>query len=217
MSIFLILFLLYSAKCFTKNEITLKTVYSGKQKILSDAFDRNSYPTSIEINGVPQQEIKNEYQFEEIINTIKLTWDYEITTMSKMFQYLAIIESVDLSKFDSSNVIEMESTFKYCLSLKSIDFTNFNTSKVENMNFMFSGCKKLERLNLVSFDISQVTSFEEMFKGCSSLKTLNLEGFSFEPNTSTIDMFKDCNESMVYCIKNIPPDVQSQLKDFPNK
>ena len=119
-SIILILFLLYSTECYTKNEITIKIHGTGKQKILSDSFNRKSYPTSIKINDVVQDDIKNEYNLNELLNSIIFTWDSEITNLSEMFQKVENLTSVDFSKFDSSNVIETVSMFNGCNKLKKL-------------------------------------------------------------------------------------------------
>ena len=54
------------------------------------------------------------------------------------------MEELNLSNFDSSNVIDMEAMFNECHKLKEIKgINNFNTSKVINMNTMFQGCNEL--------------------------------------------------------------------------
>ena len=36
--------------------------------------------------------------------------------------------------------------FASCSKLKSVDLSKFNTSNVRNMGFMFSGCSNLEKI-----------------------------------------------------------------------
>ena len=55
---------------------------------------------------------------------------------------------LDLSSFDTSNVIDMSSLFNACTSLKSIDVSGFDTSSVTNMNYMFQNCSSLTTVNL---------------------------------------------------------------------
>ena len=51
---------------------------------------------------------------------------------------------VDLSNFDTSQVIYMNSMLYGCSSLESLDLSNFDTSKVTNMRSMFYNCSSLE-------------------------------------------------------------------------
>ena len=43
------------------------------------------------------------------------------------------LKSIDLSKMDTSNTLNISSMFYGCSSLISLNLSNFNTLKVENM------------------------------------------------------------------------------------
>jgi len=74
-----------------------------------------------------------------------------------MFAYCEELEYLDLSNFDTSNVIYMNHLFAGCDKLKEIKGLNkFNTKKVKNMAGLFSGCKELEYLDLSNFDTSNL-------------------------------------------------------------
>lgn len=64
----------------------------------------------------------------------------------------------------------MESFFNYCESLNSVNLSKFDTSKVTSMNYMFYNCRKLTSLNIASFDTQQCKSFNYIFENCNSLK-----------------------------------------------
>jgi len=51
--------------------------------------------------------------------------------------------------------------------LKELNLSNFNTQNVINMKSMFYGCSSLKELNLSNFNTINVTDMESMFKGCS--------------------------------------------------
>ena len=50
--------------------------------------------------------------------------------MHDMFNNCVNLLSLDLSNFDTNNVVEMSGMFAQCHSLKSLDISNFDTSKV---------------------------------------------------------------------------------------
>lgn len=92
--------------------------------------------------------------------------------MSEMFCGCNNIEQVNLSGFDTSNVIDMCSMFYGCEKLKKLNLHNFDTSKVEIMGGMFNGNRNLEELDLSAFDTSKVDTVIGMFKDCEKLKNL---------------------------------------------
>ena len=99
-----------------------------------------------------------------------------------MFLGCSSLTSLDLSKFDTSNVVDMSAMFNSCSSLTSLDVSNFNTSNVTNMGYMFSGCSSLTLLNLSNFNTNKVTDMSSMFYNCSSLTSLDVSNF----NTSNV-------------------------------
>ena len=78
-----------------------------------------------------------------------------------MFQDCNQLESLDLSNFNTSNVIYMESMFNGCLKLKEIQGINkLDTYRAENMMAFFQGCSELEYLDLSNFNTSNVIYME---------------------------------------------------------
>lgn len=86
------------------------------------------------------------------------------------------IESMDLSEYDTSEIMDMGFMFANC-EFSSINVNNFNTSNVTTMYGMFCGCRNLEKLDLSSFDTHNVTNISSMFLGCRSLTELDLSNF----------------------------------------
>jgi surface protein len=110
------------------------------------------------------------------------------------------ITELDISSFDTSNVINMGAMFT-AFNMKKNDWENrsiekiifgknFKTSNVTNMNDMFSGQPLIE-LDLSSFDTSEVTSMWHMFNGCTKLTELNLCGFNTSKVTNMQRMFRN--------------------------
>ena len=118
---------------YKTSEIILKIQGTGYQNILSSFFSTSSYPNNIYINGIEKNSINYNYYFDEINNTVKLVWDEPIDNCNSMFKECLNIIEIDLSKFDTSNVIDMGWMFESCSLLSSLDVSNFNTSKVISM------------------------------------------------------------------------------------
>jgi len=102
----------------------------------------------------------------------------DIKGMNSLFYGVKGIKDLDLSKWDTSNVITMHSMFS------SSDFNSplcFNTSKVEDMSFMFFGSEYNHPLSL---DTSKVKRFNSMFEESKfnhplDFDTSNLKAMSY--------------------------------------
>ena len=94
--------------------------------------------------------------------------------------------TLNISSFDTTNVVDMAQMFHNCYSLTSLDLSGFNTSNVTDMSNMFYFCSAITNLDLSSFDTSSVTNMNYMFDGCVNLNTLTLsDDFSFNGSGST--------------------------------
>lgn len=115
----------------------------------------------------------------------------EITNMSEMFS-CCNFDVLDLSKYNTSNVLYMDSMFWNCDSLKSVNLSSFNTTNVKDMSNMFGCCIDLENLDLSNFNTSKVTDMCIMFYRCESLTELNLKSFDTSRVVNMSYMFEDC-------------------------
>ena len=82
---------------------------SGKQKILSDTFEK--LPDVILINGA-NVEIKKEYDLESVNNTVIMKWNSDLGKCNEMFKDLSNIDSIEFSNFNQTNIVEMTSMFQ---------------------------------------------------------------------------------------------------------
>ena len=120
------------------------------------------------------------------------------TKMDYMFAGLTKVESLDLSRLDTSNVTSMVGVFYNSPSLTSINMNNWDTSKVQYMNSMFRGVSGLTSLDVSSFDTSKVTTMESMFYGAGTADlTIDLSNFDTPLVTTMIDMFNECKASSI--------------------
>ena len=204
-------------------QIILKIKGSGTQKILNDYYtclhyDYNKIPNQDERFGVYNgelpdyiyvngdlQSLSKVYEVSNLINEeneIIIRWNSPITSCFCMFHCLSNITKIDLSKFDTSKVEDMQSMFDGCSSLKSLNLNGLNTSSVINMSYMFISCTSLISLNLNGFDTSSVTSMYFMFHGCNSLISLNLNSFNTPLVKDFDDMFAGCSSLIALEISN---------------
>ena len=61
-----------------------------------------------------------------------------------MFCSCESLASLDVSHFDTSQVVNMSGMFWYCENMKSLDVSHFDTSQVTDMSGMFITVKILQ-------------------------------------------------------------------------
>ena len=126
-----------------------------------------------------------------------------------LFHHPDYVEKIDLSEYDTSNIVDMTLMFANCYY--DIDLSKFDTRNVTNMCCMFGCSPKLVELDLSSFDTSKVEYVQYMFCGCSSLVRLDLSKFdakSFQDYvhifylSTNINYIKCRKEFKDWCIKH---------------
>lgn len=126
-----------------------------------------------------------------VLNGVDLTgWDTSnVTNMRSMFfEAFSLTKNLihlDLSSLDTSNVVDMSNMFGRCTKVQSIDLSNFDTSKVVNMNRMFFACNELISLDIAHFNTSNVTSMANLFAECKKLPYVDVSNFD---TSSAIDL-----------------------------
>ena len=120
----------------------------------------------------------------------------ELDDLCGIFDRLNKVEVVDISGWDTSNVITMEDMFCFCGKLKNIiGIENLDVSNVEYANNMFYECKNLVELDLTNWNPISLEYASYMFYGCSNLKIIkNIENWQL-PN------IKDVYRMFSYCTK----------------
>ena len=144
-------------------------------------------------------DIKYKYQKyfrpeKEGLYNIKLKLNIKIKDCSYMFFGCEKLTNIDLTSFNTKNVINMENMFAYCSNLKSIDLSSFDTKNVVNMKFMFNGCNKLTNINLSSFETKNVINMEYMFYECENLMNIDLSSFETNNVINMESMFYECKK-----------------------
>ena len=116
-----------------------------------------------------------------------------VINMACMFIDCKSLTNINLSNLNTQNVNNIGAMFSKCESLINIDLSNFNTQNVINMSGMFYGCKSLINIDLSNFNTQNVTNMSSMFGECESLKYLNLSNFDIHNVKNMVNIFFGCN------------------------
>ena len=109
----------------------------------------------------------------------------------------------------------MNSMFNKCTSLSSLDLSNFETSNVVDMSYMFSEYSSLTSLNLSNFVTYVNIDMNNMFNNCEKLEYINMINFKdLDSRFWQDDMFKNVPENVVLCINktNIKKKIYPQIE-----
>ena len=124
----------------------------------------------------------------------------KVTSMRAMFARCKSLENLDvISKWDTSSCTDMLGVFQVCTSLESLDLSKWDVSNVTNMNKMFlstseAGEMKLKSIgNISNWNTGNVTIMTGMFQHCSALTSLDLSNWNTEKVTDMTYMFSNCN------------------------
>lgn len=115
-------------------------------------------------------------------------------TLERMFYGCSNLQSVDVDRFNTSNVLYFTDMFYGCYNLRDLDVSGFDTSKATEMSGMFAYCSSLPQLDVSGFVTKRVTDMSYMFTGCSNVPVLDVSGFNTARVTSFAGMFSDCSK-----------------------
>lgn len=146
----------------------------------------------------------------ESLETLNLSgWNTDhLTTLSSTFSYCTSLKNIiGIEDFNTENVVYMSYLFSGCNALESLDLSKWKTSNVWSFRNMFANCSSLRELNVNNFDITGVNAEEGyyqfdlgyMFYNCSSLTTLDLSNWDTSRAKYMAYMFGGCeNLQAVY-------------------
>lgn len=115
-----------------------------------------------------------------------------------MFSYSTSTDSLNLSKWNVSQVNDFESLFKNS-KFNSLNLSGWNVSGSEQLDypdrvlqFMFSGCSA-SNIDVSNWNISNVDDTSSMFEGCSALtRIVGISDWNTKRLNLVYSMFKDC-------------------------
>lgn len=135
-----------------------------------------------------------------------------------MFNGCRSLTGIDVSAFDTRNVVTMNSMFSNCRSLTSLDLSSFDLGKVTTLGYfcandvallsvipprntgnvsiftaMFSCCGRLSGLDVSGFDTSNATKMDDMFRNVQNVE-FDLRGWDTSKVTNMSWMFYGCTK-----------------------
>lgn len=179
--------------CESLTSLVLDNFSTSNVTTMKEMFMNCHSLTSLNLNSFYTPNLEDaSYMFSDCWNLKTLNFKNMTTSEVKRMAYMfhnTAIESIDVSKFDTSNVVSMWHMFSECRYLKRLDLSNFNTSSLTTIASMFSECYALEELNVSSFNTSKIESFFRVFWHCENLTSLNVSNFNTSKATTFSGMF----------------------------
>ena len=166
---------------FTKGDFT----YKYKQKSYFDSGPETFDWTNIDYDGWGVKLTTSSINVVDTSNLCSYINNKPIVATNYMF-YESNAAILDLSNFDTSNVMDMSDMFAYSQAT-TLNVTNFDTSNVVNMNGMFQH-SQATIIDVSNFDTSKVTDMSYMFAG-SYATTLDVSSFDTSKVTDMRYMF----------------------------
>jgi len=162
----------------------LNTIYFNNNYDTSDAinmyamFAGGNNITELDLSTFNTRKVNNMVGIFSAWDDIKNTWGNR-----------SIKKIIFGDDFDTSHIDNMQDMFAG-QPLTSIDLSKFNTSNVTYMYHMFNGCNHLVELDLSTFDTNKVYNMREIFAGCPELKTIYVSNsFTINNVDNSINMF----------------------------
>ena len=160
-------------------------------------MEMNEENTELYINDFKYKFKKYFIPEKEGLYTIKIILNFNIKNCRCMFKGCLNLESIDLSLFDTQNVMDMSEMFSsgkpsIRSNLKMINLSSLDTKYVTSMNTMFLGCSSLQSIDLSSFNTKNVTDMFGMFFKCFNLKSIDLSSFDTKNVNDMSFMFCEC-------------------------
>ncbi|WP_125566922.1 BspA family leucine-rich repeat surface protein [Companilactobacillus insicii] len=137
--------------------------------------------------------------FDQEISYDKISFDGKVTLHGNVHNFLhaTSAKTIDnLENLDTSDVTDFSNFFSGSKSLQSIDLSKLNTSNATNLNYMLANCSSLTDVKFKDdlgnvMDTSKVKSFLNMFDTDASLKSLDLTGLDTSSATTMAGMFNN--------------------------
>lgn len=114
----------------------------------------------------------------------------KVTNATKMFNGCSVLESVDVSNWNTGNITLMHTMFQKCFALVGINTKKWDTGNVTSMLATFNQCMALKVLDVSSWDVSKVTTMQNLFASCRSLESLDLSNWDVGNVANMASMFK---------------------------
>jgi surface protein len=154
------------------------------------------------------------YGLKDIKKVDLSNYNIKPTDTSFLFSECTNLEEIIFGDFDTSNVKDMYAMFQKS-NIKRLDLSKFVTNNVTNMDYMFDSCQNLEYLDIRNFDFSKTIGCPNIFNGCEdSLKYLNIYSYKDGNIFENSLFFDNANNDLICCINiETSPSFSSKLID----
>ncbi len=174
-------------------------MYDGWKVELTDKSSTEPVTTELcsTINDKPIYDMSHMFANSQATSIDLSSFDTSnVIYMRGMFSAV-VVEELNLSSFDTNKVISMMDMFRGSFSLKNIILSSFDTSNVINMSGMFNGISYIKNLDLSRFDTSNVTDMTEMFSKLFEIDVLDLSNFDTSKVTNMGNMFNSTDVTSI--------------------
>ncbi len=137
----------------------------------------------------------------------------KVTTFDHFMAHSGITLAGDgVARWVTSAAKTMDAMLYSCQN-EVLDVSNFDTSNVLTFNQMFESCTKLKKIiGLENFHTSASQDFSEMFWNCPSLEELNLSAFDTRNATDGADRYGRDGEKTTTMIRFFPENIGALKK-----
>lgn len=124
------------------------------------------------------------------------------TDITNMFRNCKVLKTIDLSRWNTSNISKMGGLFEYCYELTAIKgIGDIDISRNSVFSSLFNGCSKLTELDLSQWVLTKTQClFSYLFAACNGLVSLNIQNIDFNNVTSITGIFSNTNniENLIF-------------------
>lgn len=133
----------------------------------------------------------------------KITSNSYVTNVSGMFRNNSVIENLDLTGMDFTNITSMSYFCNDCSKLKNIIMPTTKNNVLKYLDYAYYGCSELEIIDLSNIDTSNTTRFNDFIRNCTSL--VEIKGVvDLTSNTQALNnAFWNCPQLVKIYIKGL--------------
>ena len=171
-------------------ETYLKTPPKGNWQLKS-YYPNLKYAPAIDTNGITNGE-----RFFYGMSNLELINDYydwsSNTKLNSAFESCKSLKTLDLSKWDVSNVAYLNNLLTDCSELVSVDLSGWYFPNCTSLSSFFLRCTKLKEIKgIENWNVSNISNISNMFQLCESLTELDLSKWDTSNITTYAYAFKD--------------------------
>ncbi len=121
-----------------------------------------------------------------------------VRTMQRFFEGCSALKDLDLSLFDTKNVLDFGGFLRYCKAITTKDAEHaaacIDTSKARDIGGFFTDCTGITgALDLSAMSCAKTETMASFLSGCTNITSVDLTGFTKAPSIyNASNMFSTC-------------------------